>query len=838
MTPSLNPAHRYLIILALGLLGSMGGTSDAGAQTPPVSGLSTWRLYLDPGHSQRENMGIYNYSEAEKVLYVSNQMRELFRTYTDIDTVYASRTNGSQLVSLTQRTDHANSLGADWYHSIHSDAGPPSANSTLLLWGQGGNGVEKTPKGGQQMSAHMIEILTAGMRIGTRGSYGDCSFYRTCNPSSGSPYLSVNRRSTMASELSEAGFHTSPEQNPRNMNPEWKRLEAHALFWSILRYHKLSWPSPKIITGFVKDAELGTLINGAEVIGGGRTYVTDTWASRFSAYTTDPDLLSNGFYWLEDVAGDPVTVTYTAPGYHSETRQVTLDDDFFTFEDVTLLSKTPPTVAIEPAQGATHRVDDIIYLRFSRPMNRESVITGLQLEPAFDYTVLWVDQGRTLQIRPKGMLAQTSYTLTLPETVKGLAGDLLDGNSDGIGGDGLSLTFTTGSADVTAPNIATSIPSLYAQGIGLTAPISLVITEPVDPDQLGSLLKLSAPGQPDVPFTMQFVPGEEPIVVLHPTETLMPLTWYTATIDPGLQDGAGNVTTSVVGVSFRTTAADEQSQLIDPLDLSSASDWWAPQQSGSTTGIVTDSTARTFQQDHFIPTWGDGAMAVQYGFDQGTTLPLIRLYLGGGAPRATIFSRIGALSAWVLGDGSGTKLRFAVDDNYPATAGSNHEVSPWTVIDWKGWRRVSWDLVTGETGSWIGDGSLDGQLRFDSFQLSRSDGGQRFGEIVIDALSLVYPSTNTARDAAPIDGLPLGLAVYPNPVRSRLTIEVTGVTRFEGGTLSLIDMTGRTVWTTQHAPGDHPLISVQTTGLASGLYLVSYQSPTRTLRRPVTIIAP
>jgi hypothetical protein len=165
-------------------------------------------------------------------------------------------------------------------------------------------------------------------------------------------------------------------------------------------------------------------------------------------------------------------------------------------------------------------------------------------------------------------------------------------------------------------------------------------------------------------------------------------------------------------------------------------------------------------------------------------------------------------------------------------------VSPWTVIDWKGWRRVSWDLVTGETGSWIGDGSLDGQLRFDSFQLSRSDGGQRFGEIVIDALSLVYPSTNTARDDAPIEGLPLGLAVYPNPVRSRLTIEVTGATRFEGGTLSLIDMTGRTVWTTQHAPGDHPLISVQTTGLASGLYLVSYQSPTRTLRRPVTIIAP
>ena len=29
-----------------------------------VTGLSDWSLYLDPGHSQTENQGIYGYSEA------------------------------------------------------------------------------------------------------------------------------------------------------------------------------------------------------------------------------------------------------------------------------------------------------------------------------------------------------------------------------------------------------------------------------------------------------------------------------------------------------------------------------------------------------------------------------------------------------------------------------------------------------------------------------------------------------------------------------------------------------------------------------------------------------
>ena len=42
----------------------------------------------------------------------------------------------------------ANATGADFYYSIHSDAGPPGVNSTLMLWGADGSGrLKKFPRG-------------------------------------------------------------------------------------------------------------------------------------------------------------------------------------------------------------------------------------------------------------------------------------------------------------------------------------------------------------------------------------------------------------------------------------------------------------------------------------------------------------------------------------------------------------------------------------------------------------------------------------------------------------------------------------------------------------------
>jgi N-acetylmuramoyl-L-alanine amidase len=281
--------NKYLLILII--LFSYSGYSQ-------VTGLSGWSMFADPGHSQNENMGAYNYSEAKKVLRVGLNLRDILLNETDIDTVYLSRENDQQSVSLTQRTDHANTVAAAWYHSIHSDAPSTTVNSTLLLWGQNQNGTEKTPNGGKAMSSFITDLLTRGYRTNTRGSWGDCSFYGTCSPGSG-PYLAVNRLTTMPSELSEAGFHTNLIQNMINMNAEWKRLEARTFYWSFLKYKNIARPFVGIAAGHVRDTDNNLFINGAVVSINGQTDTTDTYESLFHLYSSDPNQLRTDFSILK-----------------------------------------------------------------------------------------------------------------------------------------------------------------------------------------------------------------------------------------------------------------------------------------------------------------------------------------------------------------------------------------------------------------------------------------------------------------------------------------------------------------------------------------------------------
>src|SRR5690606_24970729 len=138
--------------IILPVLFVLAGLFPAKAQ---VTGLSGWNIFIDPGHSQNENVGVYGYSEAKKTVRVALALRDYLLNETDIDTVYLSRTNDQQNVSLTQRTNLANSLGAAWFHSIHSDASSnQNTNTTLLLhggWRKNGQTVEKTPHGGKAM---------------------------------------------------------------------------------------------------------------------------------------------------------------------------------------------------------------------------------------------------------------------------------------------------------------------------------------------------------------------------------------------------------------------------------------------------------------------------------------------------------------------------------------------------------------------------------------------------------------------------------------------------------------------------------------------------------------
>ncbi|MEO0557439.1 MAG: Ig-like domain-containing protein, partial [Bacteroidota bacterium] len=731
----------------LGLFALLLFASSSQAQ---VTGLSDWTLYLDPGHSQNENVGVYGYSEARKVLRIGLALKEMLETRTDIEAVHISRTNDTQQVGLSQRSDQANALGVDFFHSIHSNAGGPSTNNTLMLyggWRSNGQTVEKTPEGGGRMGDEFIRTLTAAMRIPTIGNYADRTFYQgfPANHTNQFPYLSVNRRTNMASVLSEGGFHTNPAQNTRNMNADWKRLEAQAHYWSILDWHGIERSVHRIATGIVTDVENGWPINGATITIDGQTYTTDTYETLFNQYSNDPDELANGFYYLEDLGAGTHTVTIEADGYESFSGSITMEDTTFTFLDASLLSTVPPTVAESTPQldDVNVRVTDPLTVIFSRPMDRAATEAAFSLTPAGGSATTgsfaWRDNDYRLVFTPDADLqAETIYTLAIDGAATGAAGDALDGNADGTGGDTFSLSFTSGFPDALAPRLTESFPAIRATDVRVQPVVTVAFDELVDLSTLDGrvVLETSANGTP-IPGSVQASNvSERTVVSFAPDAPLDPDTGYRFAIEPGVQDLFLNTTTSRYQVFFTTGETGLEATPIDSFEGTSITDnWWLPQQSGSTGGIVTDSTDRSIETDIVNPLGGASAMRIDYGWQEGGGPWLIRQYLNSGAPFSRRFTADGFLQAYVYGDGSGTLFRFAVDD------ATSTEVSSWVEVDWYGWRPVEWDLSAGETGTWLGsaNGTLDGQLRFDSIQLSYAPGGALFGSVVVDDLRIVQP---------------------------------------------------------------------------------------------------
>lgn len=827
-------------LYALGLLALALAAPASTAQ--PVTGLSGWSLYLDPGHSQNENVGVFGYSEARKTLRVALALRDLLTTQTDIAAVYLSRTDDSQVVSLAQRVDDANARGASYFHSVHSNAGAPASNNLFVLWAQRPDGTEGIPNGGRRMATLMGPELAEGMRIpaanGGTGAWGECDFYgaSSCRTGPKGSRNYVQSFTVMASTLSEAGFHTNPRQNQLNMNADWKRLEAQAMFWSILDYHTRPRPEAYIATGIVADAETGRPVNGATVTVGGRTYTTDTYESLFHLYSNDPGELANGFYYLDGLAAGTHAVSVTAPGYRPYTGEVAMRRAEFSFHDAALVSTVAPVVtATTPvADAPAARFNAPLTVTFSRKMDPATTGAALSLAPTAGGapvagTPTWSADGFTLTFTPAAPLApETAYTLTIAGTAVGIYGDALDGNGDGTPGDAFSLAFTTGGLDVAAPRLTESFPSPSATGVDLRPVVTVAFNEVVDLATLASRVRLTAVSTGSVvPGAVQWsnVAGRT-TVSLAPTDLLAPSTSYRFTIDAGVRDLAGNATASAMGFTFTTGTRASTVTVVESFD-GGVANWWQPQQSGSTTGVVTDSTGMAASTALVHPLGGTGSMRVDYGWLETTPAWLIRQYLGSGPPFSANFDATATLQASVYGDGSGTLFRFAVDEGCSGSSCSGStEVSPWVPISWYGWRVVSWTPATDGTGTWIGNGTIDGRLRFDSFQLSKSPESARFGAIWIDDLRTVQYAAVAGEDG-PAGGEALALeAPRPNPSRGdvQLGFRLGAPAEVTVRVFNLIGQEVAVVTEAQpFAAGAHTL-PFDGRGLAAGVYLARVEA--------------
>jgi N-acetylmuramoyl-L-alanine amidase len=795
------------------------GTANYAQQ---ITGLSGWNIFLDPGHSQKENMGIYNYSEADKNLGVALNLRQMLLDWTDIDTVYICRTNDQVQVSLTQRTDLANSLGAAHYHSIHSDATTmgSSVNSTLSMWGQLGiNGPEKSPAGGKKMSDIMIGLLTAGMRTNTRGSMGDRTFYGV---DGSTPYLHVNRETNMASELSEAGFHTSPTQNQLNMNASWKRLEAKTMFWTILKYHNITRPFVGTVVGIIKDLESGLAINGAAVTLNGQTDTTDTWQSLFYQYSSDSSLLRNGFYYFEDVPAGTYPLHVTIPGYEPYISDVTIADTFFTFKDVGLISNLPPTVvSTTPANNDSlyPGVENLV-IYFSRPMNRSSVESNILISPVDTVTYSWSNGDKTLTINTSQLDFESQYEVTIQGNAEDKYSHTFDGDKNGIGGDSYSFLITTKAADITAPTIVEVYPAETSSNIELKPVINISFDEALKTSTISSRFKIVRNStQTNVAGTLKhYVVNGRSVLNAFISGSLVENETYTINLASGIEDIFGNPIPVDNNFEFTTGNSNYISQsIIDNFD-SGIGNWWQPTASGSTKGVIPQSTKITSVNTVLNHNTGSTkSMMLEYAYNLNESDWLIREYRSLASPS---FDANTILQAFVFGDGTNNKFRFALKE----TSLNSYEVSPWLNLDWIGWKLISWDLTQGQTGSWIGNGILEPPFIFDSFQFTYNPGNQSIGTLYLDDLRTASFQPTDVQEENGLVPTQYSLEQnYPNPFNPSTQIKFS-IPEASDVKVIVSDMLGREIAIVVNGhlnPGNYTtkFNTLDFGGLSSGVYL-------------------
>ncbi|MEK9138856.1 MAG: Ig-like domain-containing protein, partial [Bacteroidota bacterium] len=499
------------------------------------------------------------------------------------------------------------------------------------------------------------------------------------------------------------------------MNNSYRKMEAYALRDAFLQYYQVPADTLCIIAGILTERGTGRVMNNVKV----RLLPENT--------VFNGDSYNNGFHMFDSLPPGTHKIRFETPGYMVDSIEVNVTSGSTVFADREIESLAAPVVVSStPVNNDTaFAASGQIRIVFSKVMDTASVRSTFSITPSARGTLQWSNNNTTLVFKPDSLVLpfNTFFTLRVEATARSESGLMLDGNGDGTPGDPFILTFKTRPVDAWPPRILSAVPGA---GMVLRSPnhvLNFTFDEPLNPATVTlSNVAVQEVGASVLPRTVKYseANGRGGINV-YITNGLMPGRSYRVRIS-GVADQNGNSIPSTSPILWEFSVAPSSFQFTTIDDFNAGpSNWWQPSASGSTTGI---DSAR-FSGDSIVvlpvlPT-NTGSAQLRYYWRPDFSDWLIREYLGGGTPRSVLWRKQDTrLQVYIHGDGSGTLFRFAVDDSvdaFPGGRAENHEVSQWQKIDWVGWRLVEWDLESDPVGSWIGNGKLEGALRFDSFQL-------------------------------------------------------------------------------------------------------------------------
>ncbi len=188
-------------------------------------------------------------------------------------------------------------------------------------------------------------------------------------------------------------------------------------------------------------------------------------------------------------------------------------------------------------------LNQIVSATFSEPMNPSTINSAnFTLSAAGGGTVAgivaYAAVGNTLTFTPAANLVpNTMYTATITTGATDLSGNALTAP--------YTWSFTTGAGPATvAPQLMSTYPLNAATNVALNSTVSATFTEAMNPLTIStSTFIVTGPGSTPVAGTVSY-DAQSFLATFMPTVNLLPGTMYTATINSGATDLAGNSLTS------------------------------------------------------------------------------------------------------------------------------------------------------------------------------------------------------------------------------------------------------------------------------------------------------
>ena len=819
-------------LLLLTLMGSLAFSQD----------LTGVRICIDPGHGGHESDDRFieatGFWESESNLTKGLELRSILLGLGA--EVAITRTGNSDVAddpSLSERVGMANAFNADFFNSNHSNGFNGTANYSMVIF----NGTTANPTFplAKTMANLMAPLIHAVDYTTSSISIGDL----TLNPDFTYGY-GVLYPANMPATISEGSFHDYIPESWRLMNMSYRKHEARALARSFLDYFDEPGFPTGAVAGVIRDHDLGVPyfylsslqdqyrpINGVEVRiepGGLIFHGNDA---------------NNGYFCRDSLTPGQYDVIVTAPGYSADTSTVTVLANLTRITNFFLTDIAPPYVeASYPQDGELYfPAWNIPYVDFSKAMDVASVETAFSIEPAFEGTLYFTPDSKRLAFIPGDTLTfLTEFTLTIAGTAMDINGRNLDGNHDGVGGDAWSLSFRTSPPDIVPPVVVATYPFSGDAAVDLRPIFNIVWNEELAASSITDdgvrLERLYDLQRQETTLEHHVINGQS-VLVLYAMNALLDDEPYRVRVMPGFTDLFGNPQNGGTLISFTSANFDYSITSIDNFETDAMLNWWPITESGSNTGYITSLCHTTSSTDLSVISEGSStALRLDYGWDPNAGSWLLREYLNTGPPRGVHFTANRIMQAFVFGDGNGNRLRFCVDDNI--TAGGAHEVSPWYTIDWYGWRLISWDMAQDGTGTWIGDGNLDGTLEFDSIQLTYTPGQPTTGTYYVDELRVVnrnYLALDENTTSHPVEFALL--PNYPNPFNPWTSVPFTLPSRSEIS-IKIYSLRGELITTLLQGEldaGTH-VTRWNASAVPSGLYLVKLESHDISVTRKLTVL--